>query len=523
MNKRFLAGVAAAAATVLALTACSSGGGGDAAEPAGDPIAGGTLTWAVPAEPAAGGIDPMVAAAIPAEIIDSIAYDTLLSKDDDGTVQPNLATEWEQPDELTWVFQLRDDVTFADGSPFTPADVVYSFETRKDGGSNATYLSNMESVEATGDHEVTFHFSQPDGTFLDAVSARQTFFIVGEQGYGQASEEERQTETFGTGAYQVTEWDQGVSVTLEKNEDYWGDEPYLDKIVFALYTDQTTMLAALQQGQVQAASFNDGSLVDQAEAAGYTVGDAAHRQNLAIYVNPESGPLADVNVRRAVSLALDRQALVDTALLGHAGISFAPPAGDPGAPDASDLPYYQRDVDEAKKLLADAGQPNPEIVLSYMGDVAQAHHPVYEMMQQQLAEAGITLKLQAKPLSEIAPVFTTGESWTDLIAIPGSPRASAVFYYQPMLEAGGVYNHWDGNPDADGARDLLARAESAADPDEYADLVDQLAEEAADKVLEIVPAAVPVYFEVWDDSVLHDYASDAFYTRYRLDSAWLSQ
>lgn len=522
MNRRHWAAAAMLAAATLAIAGCASGGS-EAAEDAGEPVAGGTLTWGVPAEPSAGGLDPMVASAIAAEVVDSIAYDTLLTRDDEGTIQPALATEWEQPDELTWVFQLRDDVTFADGTPFDAGDVVYSFETRADGGSNATYLSSMESVEATGDHEVTFHFSQPDGTFLDAVSARQTFFIVSEEAYGNASEEERQTTTTGTGAFQVTEWEQGVSITMEKNENYWGEEPYLDKIVFELYPDETTLLAAVQQGSVQAASFIDGSLAQQAESAGFTLGDAAFRQNLAIYINPESGPLADVNVRRAFSLALDRQALVETAMLGNAGVSFVPPAGDPGAPDAADLPYYTRDVEEAERLLEEAGQPNPQITLSYMGDVAAAHHPVYEMMQQQLAEAGITLNLQATPLAEISPIFTTGESWTDLVAIPGSPRASAVFYLEPVLLEGGVYNHWDGNPDADKARELLTQAKAATSPEEYADLVDQLATEAAEQVLEFVPAAVPVYFEVWDAGKLHGYESDAFYSRSALDSSWISQ
>lgn len=523
MNRRHWAGVAALAVATLTIAGCTSGGATGAEEESGEPVAGGTLTWGVSAEPSAGGLDPMVASAIAAEVIDSIAYDTLLTRDDDGTIEPALATEWEQPDELTWVFQLRDDVTFADGTPFDAGDVVYSFETRADGGSNATYLSSMESVEATGDHEVTFHFSQPDGTFLDAVSARQTFFIVSEEAYGNATEEERQTRTVGTGAFQVTDWEQGVSIRMEKNDEYWGDEPYLDEIVFELYPDENTLLAAVQQGSVQAASFIDGSLAQQAEASGFTLGDAAFRQNLAIYINPESGPLADVDVRRAFSLALDRQALVDTAMLGNAGVSFVPPAGDPGAPDAADLPYYTRDVDEAKRLLEEAGQPNPEITLSYMGDVAAAHHPVYEMMQQQLAEAGITLNLKATPLAEISPIFTTGESWTDLVAIPGSPRASAVFYLEPVLLEGGVYNHWDGNPDAAKARELLQQAKAATSPEEYADLVDQLATEAAEQALEFVPAAVPVYFEVWDSSKLHGYEADAFYSRSALDTSWLSQ
>lgn len=520
MKKRILAGTVALA---FALTACSPGDASPDAEPAGDPVAGGTLTWGVPAEPEAGGVDPLVTSTIAAQVIVSIAHDTLLTKDADGSVAPALATSWEQPDDVTWVFELREDVTFSDGSEFGPDDVVYTFETLKDGGVNSTYLSNMSGVEKTGENEVTFHFSEPDGTFLDAVSGRQTFPIVSEEGYGSATEEERQMTTSGTGAYQVTDWKQGVSVTMEKNEEYWGEEPYLDEIVFEFYPDENTLLAAVQQGSVQAASFNDGSLANQAADAGFTLGDAAYRQNLAIYINPESGPLADLDVRRAFSLALDREAIVETGLLGNAGVSFVPPAGDPGAPDPTGLPYHERDVEEAKRLLEEAGQPNPEITLSYMGDVAQAHHPAYEMMQQQLAEAGITLNLEATPLSEIAPIFTSGESWTDLVAIPGSPRASAVFYLEPVLLEGGVYNHWEGNPDAEKARELLLEAKSTADPDEYADLVAQLAEESADKVLEFVPAAVPVYFEVWDDSVLHDYESDPYYSRHNLDHAWLSQ
>ncbi|WP_285043354.1 ABC transporter substrate-binding protein [Plantibacter sp. LMC-P-059a] len=523
MKTRILVGTVAIVAASLALSGCAPAG--PAGDTGGDPVAGGTLHWGVPAEPSAGGLDPMAASAIAAEVINAVAYDTLLAKDDDGEVVPALATEWSQPDELTWVFELRDDVTFADGSAFSADDVVYSFNLMKEATTSAsTYLANVSSIEKTGDTQVTFRFSAPDGTFLDAVSARQTFFIVSEEGYGAATPDERQRTTFGTGAFQVTDWSDGVSVTMEKNENAWQDtKPYLDEIVFDFIPDESARLAALQQGSIQAAYFIDGSLADQAVQAGFTLGEASYRQNLAIYINPETGPLADIDVRRAVALSLDRQALVDTAMLGYAALSFVPPAGDPGALDPSGLPYYERDVDQAKQLLADAGQPNPTITLSYMGDIAQSHHPVYEMMQQQLAEAGITLKLDAKPLSEIAPVFTTGESWTDLVAIPGSPRAASLFYYDPVLVDGGVYNHWEGNPEADAARELFQQAKSASDPAEYAKLVDQLAEEAAEQVLEIVPVAVPVYFEVWDSAKLHDYQSDAYYSRYRLDEAWLSQ
>jgi peptide/nickel transport system substrate-binding protein len=92
-----------------------------------------------------------------------------------------------------------------------------------------------------------------------------------------------------------------------------------------------------------------------------------------------------------------------------------------------------------------------------------------------------------------------------------------------VLLEGGYYNHWDGNPDAEKARELLEQAKSAATPEDYEDLVAQLANEAADKAIEFVPAAVPVYFEVWDSTKLQGYQNDAFYSRSGLDTAWLAQ
>ncbi|MBB5153548.1 ABC transporter substrate-binding protein [Saccharopolyspora phatthalungensis] len=525
MTIRTTAWIASLAVSALLLVGCGAGGTTDD-QSAGPPVPGGTLTWAIPGGPAAGGLDPMVGTSLAAQVVNDVAYDTLLTKDDSGQIRPGLAVSWEQPDGLTYVFKLRENVTFADGSKFSADDVVYTFDTyMKAKTSKRTYLVNVKSVEATGDNEVTFRLSKPDGTFLNAMSGSQTFFIVGRKGYGNATEQERQTRTFGTGAFQVVDWKDGVNLTLEKNKNYWeAQKPYLDKIVFEIIPDESTRLAALQQGSAQAAYFGDGGLADQAAQSGFTLGNPAYTQNISIYVNPESGPLSDIRVRRAISLALDRQALVNTAMLGHGAVSFIPPAGEPEAPKVDkDTPYYTRDVGEAKKLLAEAGQPNPEITLTYMGDAAAAQHPIYELMQQQLAEAGIKLKLQAKPLAEIAPTFTSGESFVDLISIPGTPKADPLFYFDPVLAEKGVYNHWKGNPDADRARALFAEARSTTDHNAYVGLVDQLSDELAKQAMVFVPMSVPVYFEVWDNSKLHGYQSDPYYSRYRLNESWLEQ
>lgn len=517
--------VALAIVATLALAGCASSAEPATEEAAGEPIAGGTLTWGIPAQPAAGGLDPMVATTIPAAVIMNQAYDTLLTKSEDGEILPHLAESWEQPDDTTIVFTLRDDVTFADGSPFTADDVIYTFDTYETAvTSKKAYLNTVADIEATGDYEVTFTLNGPDSTLLNSLSGPLTFLIVGREGYGNATEEERQTETFGTGPFQLVDWQDGVSLTLEKNENYWKtDRPYIDEIVFELMPDESTRLAALQGGSIDAAYFLDGTLVDQAVSAGFTKGETGDSGPIELYVNPE-GALADLRVRQAMSLAMDRQALVDTAMFGHGSIYVGVPSGNTEAPEVTaDTPFYTRDVEAAKELLEEAGQPNPVIELSYIGDVAAAHHPIYELMQQQLAEAGITLNLNATPLAELSPVWTTGENWTDLVSIPGSTKIDASAYFDAYLSEGGMLNKWEGNPDGELAMSLLPQIKAATDSATKAELIEELANEVAEKVLMVNTVAMPVYFEVWDSAKLVDYSSDPFDARYNLIDAWIAQ
>jgi peptide/nickel transport system substrate-binding protein len=520
--------VAASVALVVmtALASCSGGGTTAPGESDGEPVSGGTLHWGLGLQPAAGGLDPMVAAAVVAQVVMDQAYETLLTKGEDGSLQPGLATEWEQTDDTTWVFTLREGVQFADGTEFTADDVVYTMETYEDAPTGKkAYLANVENVEATGDYEVTFELSQPDGTLLNTFSGWQTMFIVGRDGYGNATEQERQTQTYGTGPFQVTEWADGVSITLEKNENYWEEGlPYLDGIVFDIIPDEATRLAALQQGTVQGVSFIDGVVADQAGQSGYTLGERSYTQGVGVYVNPTSGALSDLRVRQAVSLALDRDALVETAMFGNAAVSSSIPAGDPVSPEiTAETPLYTRDVDAAIELLAEAGQPNPTIVLSYFGDVAQSHHPIYELMQQQLAEAGITLELRATPQAELAPIYTTGESFVDLVSLPGSYRPDPALYFDGFLSEAGLYNYWRDNPDADEARELHQALRAESDPAAKTELVQQLTDSIAENVLMLMPLALPLYAEAWDPETLIGYDSDPFTSMYNLKESWLQQ
>jgi len=242
IRRRTVFSTAALAAT---LAACTNGSPEGAA--GGDPLRGGSLSWGVGTEPTAGGVGPMV------------------------------ATDWATPDDLTFVFTLRTDAAFADGAPFTADDVVHTFETYQQAQtSRRAYLVNLTAVEATGEHEVTLRLSAPDGTLMNALSSRETFMVVGRAGYGGADADTRQRTTFGTGPFQVTDWTDGVSITLSRNPIHPDEKPLLDEVVLELLPDESTRLAALQQGSVQAASFTDSVLADQAGQSGSTLGDPSY-------------------------------------------------------------------------------------------------------------------------------------------------------------------------------------------------------------------------------------------------------
>lgn len=337
MKSRYLAtGVAFVA--LLGLAACSTSPTADTSEPE----QGGTLTYAINAQPGTGGLDPILASNQASAVFQSQIYQGLLTRSDDGTIEPMLAESWEMVDELTYDFVIRPDVTFSDGSAFTVDDVVFSFETwQASNSSRKAFIKGLSAVEAVDDSTVRFTFAEPNGAFLNAVAGNNVFYIFSEDWYESTPEDQRQRSALGTGPFQLGEWTDNVNLVLERNENYWEDDlPIVDEIDFQIVPDESARLALVQQGSVDIASFTDAAVATQAEDAGYTIGDAAYTRKLSVYLNPTpDSPLADVRVRQALSLSLDRQQIVDLATGGYGAASLVVAAGDPSASEIdSDTP-----------------------------------------------------------------------------------------------------------------------------------------------------------------------------------------
>lgn len=520
MKSRILvSGVALAVA--LGLAACSTSGPAEEA-PAAE---GGTLEYAINAQPGTGGLDPIIASNQASAVFQSQIYESLLTRDAEGTIQPSLATEYEIVDELTYDFTIRDGVQFSDGTDLTVDDVVFSFETWNEStSSRKALIRGLETVEATDDSTVRFTFTEPNGSFLNGVAGNNVFHIFSQTWYEGTSEEDRQRSALGTGPFQLGEWNDGVNLVLERNENYWGEgQPVVDAINFQIVPDESARLALVQQGSVDIASFTDAAVAKQAEDAGYTIGDAAYTRKLSIYLNPEEGsPLADVRIRQALSLALDREQIVELATGGFGAVSLHVAAGDPAAPEIDEsTPNYMRDLDAAEALLGEAGYDGEPIELSYPSDYTTDDIPVFEVVQQQAADAGINVQLVATPWADISRVFTYNESWKDMVAIWNRWNPDTGGYFTQLLVDDQAMAYFDDIPEADRARELYAELMSETDPAARQKLSDELNNEVAEQVLVLTPVAKAEAIEVWDDAAVGGYQSDPYTWRMHLKDAFL--
>ena len=311
------------------------------------------LTIALQLEPPH--LDPTSAAA---GAIDSVLYtnvfEGLTKFTETGAVVPGLAREWEISDDgLTYTFHLVEGATFHDGTDFDAEDVVFSLDrARAEDSTNAQkqLFAGIASVEAVDPATVKVTLSQPDGNLLFNLAWGDAVIVAPE------SIDDIKARPTGTGPFRFEDWRQGDSITLVRNDDYWGDAPALTQATFKFISDPTAAFAAMMAQDIDAfAGFPAPENLPQFEAdprfkvlRGSTEGETILAMNNAVT------PFDDVRVREAVAHAIDRQAVIDGAMFGLGtpiGTHFAP-----HNPDYEDLTALSDfDPEKSKALLAEAG------------------------------------------------------------------------------------------------------------------------------------------------------------------------
>ncbi|RUV67366.1 hypothetical protein EOA88_29880, partial [Mesorhizobium sp. M5C.F.Ca.IN.020.14.1.1] len=304
--------------------------------------------------------------------INNNLYDGLFRLDDTMNVEPNLATDYHQVDDTTYEITLREGVVFHDGSPFTSADVISSIDRiRNDtelASKQKTYISNVETVTALGDHKVQFKLKQPDASFIRVlatiiyITPKAVIDKVGNVKFGQ--------NPVGTGPFKFEEWNRGDGVVLTANCDYWGEKPIPSQVEFRFSSEPATQVSALQSGEIDIATEITPDLVAGLKSSpNVDVKIGASNKTWFVTMNTLTGPLADKRVRQALNYAIDKEAITKQLFDGA-----AQPVGQIYAPDvfgySKDVTPYPYDPERAKQLLAEAGfnSGNPltlEFVNSY--------------------------------------------------------------------------------------------------------------------------------------------------------------
>ena len=300
-------------------------------------------------------LDPTSAAA---GAIDQVLYtnvfEGLTRFGPDGSVQPGLAASWTISDDgLSYTFQLREGVTFHDGTTFEASDVVFSLDrARAEDSTNAqkALFAGIESVEALGDSSVRIDLAAPQGNFLFNLAWGDAVMVAPE------SIGDIKNLPIGTGAFRFEQWRRGDQISLSRNADYWGEPASLEEATFKFISEPTAAYAAMLAGDIDAFySYPAPENLAQFERdPRFTVLSGNTEGETILAMNNQQAPFDDIRVRKAVSHAIDRQAIIDGAMFGYGtpiGSHFAP-----HNPDYVDLTANAAfDPALARDLLAQAG------------------------------------------------------------------------------------------------------------------------------------------------------------------------
>ena len=382
LTGRRAVGVVVALTTAALVAACSAGSGEGAGGARTDVVVG--LTG----EPTNLDFTTTSGSAIPQLLMNNV-YEGLVTIDQEGEVQPQLAESWEvNGDRTVYTFTLHDGVTFSDGSPFTADDVVSSIERVQDDWtlSLKSKMDVVRKAEAISDTEVAVTLAHPSNSWLFDMGTSVGAIFPDDLSADLA------TETVGTGPYTVEEVATGDHITLAARDDYWGEAPAVQDVTVRYFADANAQANAVRSGDIDMAyNMQAPDLLAGLERdEDLQVIDGTSTGEVLLALNNATPPFDDLRVRRAVMYAIDRQAILDTAWAGHGELigSMVPPT-DPYYQDLTDA--YPYDPDRARELLAEAGAED----LSITFDVPTRPYAeaVAQVVVSQLKDVGIDAKI----------------------------------------------------------------------------------------------------------------------------------
>lgn len=425
-----------------------------------------------------------------------LVYDRLVHLSPDAEVVPGLAESWEYSDDgLELTLHLREGVTFQDGATFD-ADAVKANLDRAltvEGSTAASSLGSLESVEVVDPLTVVLHLTQPDASLVTVLSDRAGAMISPEA----LDDPTLDQNPVGAGMYKVTSYEPGSKIVYEAWDGYWDpDAVKLAGVELYVMADDARA-NAIRTGQLDL-TWLPPVESEQAEDAGLRVERFTTLLYGNLFMNRSVEPFDNADVRRAINLAIDREAIVEGLLLGMGEPAVQPfPEGywahNPDYP----ADYFAYDPEEAKRLLAEAGYADGfsfEMIVPNSGE----YIPVAEAVQAQLREVGVDAEIQILDASQVGTVVFAEQSADSMLAgWGGRPDPSMTLGLRTT--ANGFSN--PGRHSTDRNEELHAQALATFDPDERAKVIQEQVAEVVEQGLEIT-LYFPMRPQVMTDKVL---------------------
>lgn len=416
-----VAAVAVLVVAVMLLAACGGDGdevageadsdqnGGSQGGDAGEPVVGGQLVYGLTED--ANGFNPISDpwSSVTYSMVGSI-LEPLAAVDEDGIAQPYLAESIEPNEDATvWTVVLREGIEFSNGEPLTAEVVQANLQAHMESPLNATVLTRLESVEVVDDRTIVANLTEPWVSF--------PFYLTGQIGRPIPmtmldNPEQASLEPIGTGAFVYDDYAPDSRFVMVRNPGYWRDGlPYLDGVEFRILADAQTRQQTLEAGGIDAMTTSESAdIVRYQDDPGYNLYRPAgmSQSELTFNLNTQVAPLDDVDVRRAIAHATDRQLFIDVLAEG-----LNEPADGPWTEDspwycaAGDYPEY--DLEQATALVDEYEAENGPIRITLMSVPTESSLELAQLAQDSWGQAGIEVEIVQADLSNLIDRALNGD------------------------------------------------------------------------------------------------------------------
>ncbi|SDN94858.1 peptide/nickel transport system substrate-binding protein [Paenibacillus sp. yr247] len=456
MKKSFRWGLSAALALTVVVTGCSSNkpasnpkstnSAVDSKAANTTPKAGGTLSVEMNADPPK--LDPSLSSALVDRQVFQSIYDKLVDIDATGKIVPMLAEQWTVSDDhKVYTLKLRQGVKFHDGTDFNAEAVKFNIERGMDKNSvRRSELAEVEKVSVSDPYTVVIQLSKPFAPFLSVLTDRAGMIVSPEavKKYG----EDFVNHPVGTGPFIFKDRVKGTSLTVEKNPNYWQKGlPYLDKVVYKIFTDSNVALTNQKSGQVDiTTNFPYKEIENMKNDTNIKVINLAGQGFQGIHLNTSKAPFDNKELRQAVDLMIDREALIKVALSGAGTPAHSPFAPSHFSYGDSDK-YEKPNLAKAKELLKKAGKPDGFSFSLKIG-TTPTNQQVGEMVQNMLKPAGITVTLDKVEFGTMLDQAKKGNHESTQLGWSGRPDPDQNIYDFAFTGASNNYSQYS-NPEVD--------------------------------------------------------------------------